>query len=294
MKKLLYFLFISLTSLLLISCTKQEKYDIVTSSYVTYDLVNNIVKDELSVGLIIKPGVEIHDYTPTSKQIISIKNSKLFVYTSYQIDEWLNNNVNSIISNNTDTFNLSENISHNTTDTHFWTDTLNEIELIEKLTIKLIELYPNNKTSFESNKNSYVSKLTKLHNEIIEYLNTSTSIKPFYFSGHNALDAFANRYNLNIVSLQNTNKPDADLTLQQLNSIITEIIDNDVKSLFIEELSDNKAAHTIKNEMNNIELVLLELHSYHNISVDEFNDNITYYDLLVRNFNNLKIALELE
>ena len=77
MKKNLYtILFIILISLTLTSCKKKDA-DLVASFYPHYDILKNISKDKLKVDLVVPFGCEVHDFTPTPKDIEMINKSKL-------------------------------------------------------------------------------------------------------------------------------------------------------------------------------------------------------------------------
>lgn len=100
---------------------------------------------------------------------------------------------------------------------------------------------------------------------------------------------FTKRYNIEIISINDTNKPDADLTSYQIVSLIKKLKENNVKYLFYPELSNKSLVNTIKNELKSIDLLLL--HSYHNVSKNEYNNNKTYYDLFKNNITNIKKAV---
>lgn len=309
MKKILYLITISLI-ITLTACQKNKEYDIVTTAYFQYDIVKNIVDDKLEINLLTKPGIDNHDFLPSSKQMSSIKNSKLFIFTSYEIDAWLNENVTQVVGKNTSYLNLSEYVEYDELEEnhdhgdddhldhdhnhgiHYWTDPILILEFIELIKDEIIKIDPKNSDTYIQNANIYYNKIFELNEEITNYFLNKENVK-LYFAGHNAMQHFEHRYNIEIVSLSDTNKPDADLTSAQISKLIKEIKDNNVKYLFTEELKEPKVANTIKLELakENYDLILLELHGYHNITKNQFDEGITYYDLLLKNFNNIKKAL---
>jgi zinc transport system substrate-binding protein len=59
-------------------------------------------------------------------------------------------------------------------------------------------------------------------------------------------------------------------------------------------LIEPKAAIAIQESLkltDDYDLVLLELHTYHNLNQEDWEAMVTYKDLLERNFENIKIAL---
>lgn len=291
MKKIIISIFV-LLSLLLVSCNKIESFDIVTSSYFQYDIVSNIVEDKLSVDVLTKPGTDNHDFLPTSRQMSSIKKSELFIFTSYQMENWLNNNEESVIGDNTTVINLSNHLNNTTDDLHYWTDPVLILSFINIIKDEIIKIDPANKDFYINNASEYYEKIESVHNDFLRTLNTYNDVT-FYFAGHNSLKPFEERYNIKIVALSDTAKPDADLTINQIKTLVDLIKANNVKYLFTEELKEPKVAMTIKSELakENYELTLLELHGYHNISKEDAAKNITYYDLFLNNYNNIKTVL---
>ena len=325
-KKIIKMMLVLFLVLTLTSCNNNntDKPLIVTTLFPQYDMAKNIVGDKFDVVLLPNPGSEIHDFEPTSRQISSIKKSDLFIFSSYEIDSWLNNNAYRVSGDKTVVLNLSTYLdleheeefdhdehehdehehdehehehkhdhNHDHGDLHYWTDTTVYLELLEVVSNRIAEIDYNNKDYYLLNAKNYSEKILTLHNSFLDFLN-KTENKKIYFSGHNALDSFSKLYNIKITALVDSIKPDADITSVQMIRLINEIKENNINYLFTEELSDPKVSQTIKNELKkkNQDVTLLELHGYHNISKEDNKNNITFYDLLSRNVNNLKEALK--
>lgn len=317
MKKIACLTLLFSFALFLASCTHDKKADIVTTMFPQYDFARQIVGDKMTVSLLIPPGAEIHDYEATSKDMVAIKSAKLFIFTSLEIDTWIKD-PNKMGGNDTIVLNLSESFTleehhhedhehtslTNTLDDdhdhdhdhniHFWTDPTTAIQLIEAILAKIIEIDPSNQAYYEDNAHAYIHEIEELHHEIDLFLMSETYLhSTIYFAGHNAMEAFGERYHLEIVSLFEGFKPDADLTSAELIAFVSEVINAGVKVLFIEELVEPKAANRIVTELakEGYVLTLLELHGYHNITRAQMEDGVSYLDLLNQNFLNIKEAL---
>jgi zinc transport system substrate-binding protein len=331
MKKFAIFIFFVLGLVTLSACTDSKKADIVTTMFPQYDFAKQIVKDKMTVSLLVPPGAEIHNYEATSKDMVAIKEAKLFIFTSLEIDQWIQDPLtiggkNTIVLDLSLSYELADHDHHthdeehtheeHTTsanrllsktlgsddhdhdhdhEIHFWTDPTTAIQLIYAILEKIVEIDPANKDFYESNAHDYIHEIEELHEEMeLLFLNELYKHSTLYFAGHNAMSAFGERYHLHIESLFSDFKPDADLTSQELITFTNEVIASQTRYLFIEELVEPKAANKIKTELknkHNYDLELLELHGYHNVSKSELEDGITYLDLMERNFNNIKIAL---
>lgn len=320
MKKFASIIILLFVLIFVSACTNDKRADIVTSMFPQYDFARQIVQDKMTVSILIPPGAEIHDYEATSKDMVAINEAKLFIFTSLEIDTWIKD-VSSIGGENTIVLNLSESYTlaehghededdhlnnQNTTtilethdhdhdeDIHFWTDPTTAIQLIEAILEKIITIDPTHASFYEANALSYIHELEDLHHEIDEFFELEDyHDAQIFFAGHNAMESFADRYHIHIVSLFPDFKPDAQLTSADRIRFVNEVKQAGAAYLFIEELVEPRAAKAIQEELakENYTLILLELHGYHNISKTDMEDGVTYLELLSRNFENLKIAL---
>ena len=94
-------------AVLITGCTaKTEKKDkgdntkgklkIVTTIFPEYDITRAIAKDKVDLELMIKPGVDVHSFTPTPQDIKTVQSSDIFVYGGTEHDKWVENLTKSI------------------------------------------------------------------------------------------------------------------------------------------------------------------------------------------------------
>ncbi|VEU83258.1 metal ABC transporter substrate-binding protein [Acholeplasma hippikon] len=305
MKKLFIYLFILLSLFSLVACNGSNESEIIATSYIGYDFTRAIVKDTLNVKMITPAGTDFHHFEPTSKDLISIKKAEVFIYLGIEYDSWLNNEETLKTYVNKDALVISLSSFHVETEEehtheenhhdhvhgeHFWTDPMEAVHMIEALTESLIIKYPEHETTFNENSLSYINKLTlaveAFENDLNEIQN-----KTIYYTGHMALEGFAEHFGLDIHALENTYQPGTDLTSEDLKAFVNEMKLNQIKFLFKEELATNNTAKTIETLLG-YELTVYELHGYHTVTKTDFNQGITYHDLLLRNINYIKEALQ--
>ena len=310
MKKIANLFILIVTTILLVSCGNNKTVDIVTTMFPQYDFAKQIVGDKMTVSLIIPPGAEVHDFEPTSKDMVMIREAKLFIFTSLEIDQWLGN-LSKIGGNNTIVFNLSEayiladhehdeehledehdDDDHEHDDLHFWVDPTTALQLIDAILEQIVIIDPENEAYYRLNAANYKEEIEDLHHELEEFLMHEPYLdSSIYFAGHNAMGAFAKRYHLTIITLYESFQPDADLVSNEFLEFINAVRASGTTYLFIEELSEPKAAEKIVAEFKNYDITLLELHGYHNVSRKDMEDGVTYAILLARNLEHLRLAL---
>ena len=324
MKKLIFVLMMIPTLFLMIGCKDDSYADIIVTMYPQYDFARQIVGDKMSVRLLTPPGAEIHDYEPTSKDLVAIKKAKLFIFTSTELNTWVNpatiGGQDTIVLDLSTAYTLAEHDHHDEDDhlhdskayeqklytllddhdhdhdheheIHYWTDPTTAMQLIESILEKIIMIDPQNEAFYTDNAHEYIEMIHELHEAIDLFFQVEEHRStPFYFAGHNAMGAFAERYHIQIISLFESFKPDADLTSAELVLFVNEVRDTGTKFIFIEELVNPKTAQKIMNELKKYDITALELHGYHNVSKEDFKAQVSYVDLLQRNFDHIKLAL---
>jgi len=298
--KSLFMTYLLLLNLILVGCmpTRNQSIDIITTLFPQYDIAKQISGDKLSVSLLTPFGTEVHEYGPTAKDIIRIKESKLFLFTSHEMERW----VSGILDNDTNAINLSERftllpyehgaISQDEADQmHYWTDPTTILQLITVIKEAIINIDPDNTSYYEYNASAYYGEIKAIYLDADHFF-SNLNQPTVFFAGHNAMGAFGNRFNLSVNSLSENFKPDADLTPGQIERLKNQLRSSGSKYLFTEELVEPRAANTIKNELalEGFNITLLELHGYHNISKNQNEQGVSYADLFRQNIVNLKQA----
>ncbi|AUD62626.1 hypothetical protein BK010_03125 [Tenericutes bacterium MO-XQ] len=323
MKKFALLLLVLITGITLMSCQNDdEQPDIVTTMFTHYDLAKHIAGNKMTVEMLIPLGADIHSFEASSKDMVDIENAKLFLFTSLDIDTWIkdptaiggketivldmsksytpeedeHDNVNYISKLSSTLLEDEHDDEHDDeNELHYWVDPTNVLQMIDYIYEHMIEIDPENEAYYLSNANQYKSEIERVHHEIDELLGHEPYIdSEIYFAGHNAMGAFAERYNMHIESLFSEFKPDDDLTSSEIISFSNLVKNSNVEYLFIEALIEPRAANAIKENLminDNYELTLLELHTYHNVNQEDWEAEVTYKDLLIRNFENIKMAL---
>ncbi len=303
MKKIFIVLPALLVTLILSAC-QTKTYDIVVTLYPQYDMVRTIVGDQdLTYTMILPPGVEAHDFEPTSKQVIQINQAKLFIYTSIELETWaldiLDGDVIAI-----DLEALTEEIHEaahpdepheehdhdHEHDVHYWVSVHTQIHMLEAVLQSIIQIDPENEAIYTANAEVLKNQLKALRTEFLSIEDAST--KPIYFIGHNVFSALNAEFDLNIISLTESFSPDADPTSAQIADMIQAIRSSSVSYVYYDPFETMNVANTIKSDLKsayNYDIVLMPLHSMHNVSKDQFKAKTTLVELWTENLNNIQL-----
>ena len=277
-----------------------EKITIVTSLFPEYDFVKQIGKDKVDVKILLPPGTESHTYEPTPKDIVSINDADMFIYTSNQMEPWAEKIAESIDSKNTIILQAGQNINlievehdheeeneQHTADAHIWLNPNNAIKMVENITDKLCMFSPENEEYFRNNANDYIEELKKLDTEIEETIKDSKRNK-LVFGGEFEYIYFLYRYNLEYATAYQGCGEGAEPSAKQIKEIIDTINNEEIPVIFYQELSEGKISKMIADETNAKTLVF---HTAHNVTSSELENGVTYISIMRENLDKIKLAL---
>ena len=329
MKKILSFLTIIFISLIsLTSCRKDEKYEIISTCYAGYDFSKNVSGDTLSCGMLLKPGEELHDYSPSVSDVERILNAKVFIYIGGESDEeWVEEdilpeikskktkiiNMMDVIKNNGgntyleedpeasitkgDSLNYKNILNHNDSldgeyDEHVWNSITNSKLIIEKICNVLSTIDSDNKDIYEKNKNNYIEKINEVDNNIKDVIkNAKRDI--LIFADRFPLLYFVKEYGLKYDAAFKGCDSSKDASATTIENLINKVIKTNSKVIFVIEISESNIAKTIKNECKNKgqDVEIRTFYTMHNVSKEDYKNNVTYVDFMNRNIESLKAQL---
>lgn len=294
------------------SISTSDKIEIVTTLFPQYDFARQIVGDKAEVTLLLPPGMESHSYEPTPADMIKINKANLFIYTGELMEPWAHKMIESVDSEQVKVLDVSQGIPllapneeeeqyhdheaeveghehseddghHHTYDPHIWTSPQNAKVMVNNILEALCEVDPQNADYYKANAQAYQLQLDNLNDEF-EVVVSNSKHDTIYHSGRFAMQYLMQQYGVNYVSAPFEAEPSAALVAQ----VINEIKANNIPAIYYEELITPKIAQMISEETG---AQMLLLHSCHNVSKEDFDNDVTYLSLMEQNVENLKIGL---
>ncbi len=313
MKKISKLLLIFVVSIFgivsLTGCNKkqetQDKLTIVSTNFPGYDFARAITMDNtnVKVKMLLKPGAESHTFEPTPEDIKTIKNSDIFIYVGGDSDEWVDDILNDIDTDKTKIIKLidlvdakeevttegmeSDEKEESELDEHVWTSPKNAIEIINKLKKEIINIDNDEKSNLESNANHYVNELNDLDTEFKSIVKTAKR-KEIIVGDRFPLRYFADEYGLSYYAAFSGCSEQTEASAKTISFLANKVKEDKIPVVLKIELSSGNIANTIAKETNT---KVLEFNSAHNISQSDFDAGITYVDIMKKNAEVLKEAL---
>ena len=277
-----------------------QKLDVVTTLFPLYDFAKTIGGDKVTVSLLLPPGIEAHSFEPKPSDIAKINEAGVFIYTGKFMEPWAEDIIKGLVDkngpkivNSSDGIEMVPGVFHDedepagSMDPHIWLDFDNDKKIIQTIATALAEKDSANADYYQQKADEYKDKLSALDAEYKTSLSKCQSTEIVY-GGHYAFGYLARRYNLKYLAAQGVS-PDSEPTAQDLVRLVEQIKKNNVKYVFYEELTTPKIAETIANETN---AKMLLLNAAHNLTKEDFENNVSYLSIMEENLANLKIGLQ--
>ncbi len=305
-KKILFIFILFIFAFFFTGCMKksnESRITIVTTNFPSYDFVRAITKDVdgVEVTMLIKPGSEVHDFEPTPQDIIKIEKSDLFIYNGGDSDSWIKDIINDIDLDKTKIIKMMDLIElvkeevvygmegeeEDEYDEHIWTNPKNAIEIIEKIYESIIEIDKDNKETYYNNKEKYIKEIKDIDIEIRNLVESSKR-REIVFGDRFPIKYFTDEYELEYYAAFKGCSEQSEASAKTISFLISVVKNDKIPVVFHIELSNGKIAETIAKETG---AKVLEYHTAHNISNDDFKKGITYVDIMNKNIEALRIAL---
>jgi len=279
--------------------TGEKKLKVVTTLFPLYDMAKNIGSDKAEVSLLLPPGVEAHSFEPKPGDILKINEADVLVYTGKFMEPWAEDIIKGVVNKDLIVVNASLGTKMipaafsdsaepaESLDPHIWLD-FDNAKIMVKNILKAFQLKdPVNRNFYEQKAKDYTNKLTEL-DTLYKMTLATCKDREIVYGGHYAFGYLAKRYGLKYLAAQGIS-PDAEPTANDLINLVEQIKKDKIKYVFYEELTSPRIAETLANETG---AKMLQLNAAHNLSKNQFDQGLSFFDILKKDLDNLKIGLQ--
>lgn len=291
--------------LMLCGCTAQPekphdetKLQIVCTSFPAYDFAREIAGDRAELTLLIKPGSEVHSYEPTPKDMIRIQESDLFICNGGESEQWaetlITPKLNTIyMMDCVDTVEESTDGIYNAEDgepeldEHVWTSPLNAIKISEEICNALCKLDTDNAEAYKTNFTAYKAQLMALDREFRQVIKNSGK-HTLVFADRFPMRYFALEYGLDCYAAFPGCSSETEPSAKTVAYLIDRVREDKIPAVLYMEFSNQKMADVICEDTG---CRKLPFYSAHSVSAEQFEQGVSYLDLMRINLNSLKEAL---
>ncbi len=299
--------------LILSGCAAREteekdssKLQIVCTNFPAYDFAREIAGNRAQIKLLIKPGAEVHSYEPAPKEIIAIQESDLFICNGGESEAW----VESLVGEDVNILRMMECVEtvaesgegiyaaedehdhehddgEEELDEHVWTTPGNAAKICYALCDKLCEADPENANEYMLNYEVYNAKLMELDIEIRTTVLNGVR-DTLVFADRFPMRYFTREYGLKYYAAYPGCASQTEPSAKTVAFLIDHVREENIPAVLYMEFSNEKMADVICEDTG---CKKLPFYSAHSVTAQQFEDGVTYLDLMRMNIETLKEAL---
>ena len=299
--------------------SSERKLNVMASFYPMYDFATKVGGDKVEVTNMVPAGTEPHDWEPAATDIKNLEEADVFIYNGAGMEHWTEDVLDALDNKDLKVVEASRGLtllegkeedeeetedsssdsdasdestseedstdSEITYDPHVWLNPLNAKAEMENIKNAFVEADLDNKDYYEQNYETYAEKFDQLDKEYKDGLSNTKSKD--LITSHEAFGYLCQAYGLNQVGIEGLS-PDSEPDASRMNEIIKFAKENNVKTIFFEELVSPKVSETIADEIGAKTAVLNPLEG---LTDDEISAGEDYFSVMESNLKTIEDAL---
>ncbi len=174
------------------------------------------------------------------------------------------------------------------TDEHIWTSPKKTLSLCFSAVYDAIcKVDPSDKQTYTKNKDAYAKQLSDLDNAYRSAVDNAKN-KTIVLADKFPFRYLAHEYGLEFSAAFAACSDESEPGVSTMIKLTKTIKENNIPAVYYLEFSSTKIADTLCDETGATKLML---HSCHNVSKQDIENNVSYVDLMKQNLENLKLTL---
>jgi zinc transport system substrate-binding protein len=269
----------------------KEKLKVATSFYPLYDFASHVGGDKADVYSLIPPGIEPHDWEPTSGDVAKVRNSDVLIINGAGFEGWASSIGARALVNTTQGLDLGmaekDEEGRMGINPHIWLDPVFAKHQVNIIRAALVRADPTNADYYNGNAAKFSSELDSLDASIRQELESCK--KSDFISFHDAFKWFAKRYGLTQHSIQGVS-PEGEVLPQRIQEAVKLARSLGIKVIYSEDLVNSQLSRVIAGEVPGGKVLILS--PIEGVSNAERAAGIGYLEKMKENVANLKEGLE--
>ena len=165
-------------------------------------------------------------------------------------------------------------------DEHVWTSPKNAMEIVKKIAKVASEIDAAEKNKIDDNAEKYVAEIAQVDKDLHQAIDGK--ISEIVVADRFPFRYFADEFGLKYAAAFSGCSEQTEASAKTISFLINKVKQDKVKKIYKIELSNGKIAETVSKDTG---AEVLELHSAHNVTADDFSKGVTYVDLIKRNLS---------
>lgn len=286
------------------------KLNVVCSIFPQYDFIKAIAGDEVNLTLLLDSKTDLHSYTPTADDIMTISKADLFINIGGESDDWAEDVLSSAANDKLHVVSLlklvdavkeetlpgmqeeeeeHEEAEHEEDgpeyDEHVWTSLKNVIQIIPALTDVLCELDSGNTTLYQANSSAYLAQLQALEKKYSDTIGKAAR-KTLLFADRFPFRYLADDYGLTCYAAFSGCSAETEASFETMTFLVDTVKEQSLPFVLMIDGSDGSVAETVSRQSG---ADIRVLNSCQSVSPDDIAAGASYLTIME---NNLAVLSE--
>ncbi|MGE7606100.1 metal ABC transporter solute-binding protein, Zn/Mn family [Peribacillus frigoritolerans] len=227
------------------------KLDVVTTTGMIGDLVENIGGKHVEVTSLMGPGVDPHLYKATQGDVKTLDSADMIFYNGLHLEGKMTD-IFEMMSKDKPTIAVTEDFKENQLrkvgatehDPHVWFDVKLWIVAAEAVKKELIAKDPDHEAEYRENYEEYILQLEELDKYVHEEINKVPEDQRVLVTAHDAFGYYGQSYGLDVRGLQGINTL-SEYGSKDVTDMRNYLVENKIKAIFIESSVPRKAIEAV-------------------------------------------------
>lgn len=215
------------------------------------DLARNVGGERIAVDQILAPNADPHAYEPRPSDAAAIADAALVLRSGGEVDDWLADLIEGA-GGDRPVIELADRLGEvgdRATDPHWWQDPRRAAAAVAAIRAALVEVDPRGRMVYERNARAYIGRLSRLDSRVASCIARIPPPDRELVSTHDALGAFAERYELEQVGeVLESRSTQAQPSSKAIGALVEEIEDRKVRAIFPESSADPAVEEAVARE----------------------------------------------
>lgn len=226
-----------------------QKLSVVTTTTMITDLTSVIAGDTVDILPLMQSGIDPHSYKARESDVTKLIEADLVIYNGIHLEAKLVD----VFKELTNTVSLESGLHEKDIlitedgglDPHIWFSVDNWKKATERVTQALIDLNPDAKERYTTNKNKYLLELDGLQSYITKRIQELPENKRILITAHDAFNYFAKTNGFTVMAIQGIST-EAEASTNTLSQLADFIANFKIKSVFTESSISSKTVEALQ------------------------------------------------
>ncbi len=255
---ILHTLIVGLIILVLTGCnstkTEDESLQIVATTTMLYDLVENIAGSEIECIGLMGVGIDPHLYKASAGDVSKLESADMIVYNGLHLEgemeeifQQLGDKGKMIVcaSDGLEVSQLLNGEEGQFYDPHIWFDVTLWMNVAQHLTEEIVALDGDNEDVYRENLEAYLLELEDLQEYVLERTSEIAKEHRVIITAHDAFSYLGNAYDFEVMGLQGIST-EAETSTSDISGLAAYISQHGIKAIFIESSVPTKNVEALQ------------------------------------------------